>query len=58
MGRMLRQFQEHIHNKFNRYAFGFFGCEFMNLGIAIIAILATDRFLNYQFLSYGVNVYR
>ena len=58
MGRMLRQFQEHVHNKFNRYAFGFFGCECMNLCIAVISIFATHRFLNYQFLAYGLLVYR
>jgi hypothetical protein len=58
MGRMLRQFQEHVHNKFNMYAFGFFGCEVMNLVIAVIAIYATDKFLNNQFITYGVYVYR
>lgn len=58
MGRMLRQFQEHIHNKFNRYAFGFFACEVMNLAIALGAIFATDKFLNYQFITYGLYVYR
>ena len=58
MGRMLRHFQEHIHNKFNRYAFGFFACELMNLLIAIGAIFATHRFLNYEFLDYGLKVYR
>ena len=35
MGRMLRQFQEHVHNKFNMYAFVFFGCEVANLVIAL-----------------------
>ncbi|XP_059095142.1 innexin inx2-like isoform X1 [Tigriopus californicus] len=58
MGRMLRQFQEHIHNKFNRYAFGFFACEFMNLVIAVMSIYSTHKFLNGQFLTYGLLVYR
>ena len=58
MGRMLRHFQEHIHNKYNRYAFGFFGCELANLCIAIGAIFATHKFLDHQFLTYGLSVYR
>ena len=58
MGRMLRHFQEHIHNKFNRHAFGFFACELMNLLIAIGAIFATHRFLDNQYLDYGLAVYR
>ena len=58
MSRMLKHFEEHIHNKFNRYAFGFFACEFMNLAIAFVAIFITDRFLNNQFILYGLEVYR
>lgn len=58
MGRMLKHFEEHIHNKFNRYAFGFFACEVMNLAIAVAAIYLTHRFLNDQFFTYGLEVYR
>ena len=58
MGRMLRQFQEHVHNKFNMYAFVFFGCEVANLVIALTAIYATHLFFNNQFLTYGTSVWR
>ena len=27
ISKMLKLFQEHVHNKFNKYAFGFFLCE-------------------------------
>jgi len=58
MGRMLRNFQDHVHNKFNRYAFGFFACELMNLALAASALVATHRFLDYQYFDYGVKIYR
>ncbi len=58
MGRMLRHFQEHIHNKFNRYAFSFFACELTNLLVALGALFATHRFLDNQYLDYGLMVYR
>ena len=51
-------FQEHVHNKFNMYAFVFFGCEVANLVIACIAIYATHLFFNNQFLTYGTSVWR
>ena len=52
---MLKQFQEHVHNKFNRYAFGFFLCEVTNLLFAFLNIYMTDVFLNYQFFNYGIS---
>ena len=58
MSRMLKHFEEHIHNKFNRYAFGFFFCEFANLLFAILGIRMTIKFLNDQFITYGLYVYR
>ena len=57
-GEMLKHFQEHVHNKFSRYAFGFFLCEFCNLLFAVICIYLTHIFLNYQFYDYGILVYR
>ena len=57
-GEMLKHFQEHVHNKFNRYAFGFFLCEFCNLLFAVICIYLTHIFLNYQFYDYGILVYQ
>ena len=58
MSRMLKHFEEHIHNKFNRYAFGFFLCELMNLMLAFLGIYMTHKFLNEQFITYGLQVYR
>ena len=48
--------QEHLHNKYNRYAALFYTCETSNLLIVISQILVINKFLNYQFLSYGFNV--
>ena len=50
--------QEHVHNKFNMYAFVFFGCEVANLVIALFAIYLTHLFFNNQFLTYGTSVWR
>ena len=51
-------FQEHIHNKFNRYAFGFFLCELMNMVFALLSVFMTHKFLLDQYLPYGWQVYR
>ena len=50
-------FQEHLHNKYNRYAFCFYSCETSNLFIVISQIFVVNKFLHYQFLSYGFRVY-
>ena len=50
--------QEHLHNKYNRYAAMFYTCETSNLVIVTSQILVINKFLNYQFLSYGFNVSR
>ena len=50
------QSQEHLHNKYNRYAAMFYTCETSNLLIVASQILVINKFLNYQFLSYGLNV--
>ena len=49
--------QEHLHNKYNAYAAGFFACEAANLLVSIIQIFITDKFLSYHFLGYGVHVW-
>ena len=49
-------YQEHLHNKYNRYAAMFYTCETSNLVIVTSQILVINKFLNYQFLSYGFNV--
>lgn len=58
IGKMLRLFQEHVHNKFNRYAFGFFFCELMNICLALLSVFLTHKFLLDQYLPYGLQVYR
>ena len=58
LSRTLKHFKEYIHNKFNRYAFGFFFCELLNLFLAFIGFWITHRFLNDEFLTYGFDVYR
>lgn len=56
--KLLVQFCEHVHNKFNKYAFCFFLCELLNILISVSQILVTNAFLNNQFLDYGYLVYR
>lgn len=58
IGRMLKHFQEHVHNKFNRYAFGFFCCELLNPILSLFSVYLTHKFLRDQYLSYGLLVYR
>ena len=53
LSRTLKHFKEYIHNKFNRYAFGFFFCELLNLFLAFVGFWITHRFLNDEFLTYG-----
>jgi len=56
--RLLNNYQEHVHNKFNKYAFGFFFCELLNIIILVWQVFVTDRFLNHRYLKYGYEVYR
>ena len=41
-----------------RYTYGFFFCEFLNIGISISQIFLTDSFLGGRFHDYGVNLYQ
>lgn len=56
--KLLSNFIEHVHNKFNKYAFCFFFCELLNIIISLSQLFITNAFLNYQFLDYGYLVYR
>jgi hypothetical protein len=56
--KMLKHYQEHIHNKYNGYAFGFFCCELLNPCLSLISIYMTHKFLFNQYLNYGLDVYR
>jgi len=58
IGKMLKHFQEHVHNKFNRYAFGFFFCELMNPILSLTSVYLTHKFLLNQYLEYGIDLYR
>jgi len=57
IAKMLKHFQDQIHNKFNSYAFGFFGCELLNTCFSILSVYLTHKFLLNQYLEYGVQVY-
>jgi len=55
---LLNNYLEHVHNKFNKYAFCFFFCELLNILISISQVFVTNAFLNYQFIDYGYLVYQ
>jgi len=55
---LMRNYCEYVHNKFNKYAFGFFFCELLNVVITISQIFVTHAFLNYQYFDYGYLVYQ
>jgi len=55
---LMRNYCEYVHNKFNKYAFGFFFCELLNVIITISQIFATHAFLNYNYFEYGPQVYQ
>ena len=55
---MLKHFQEHVHNKFNRYALCFFFCEVANVCFSVFSVYLTHQFLLNQYLLYGVDLYR
>jgi len=55
---LLRNYCEHVHNKFNKYAACFFFCELLNVTISVSQIFVTHAFLNYNFLDFGYNVYK
>lgn len=51
-------YKDHLRNKYNRYFAYFVCCEGLNVVMAVGQIFITDRFLNKQFLGYGLNLYR
>ena len=55
--KMLRVFRDNLQNKYNRYAFIFFACEFLNLVVVFSQIFITNVFLKNQFLNYGPRVW-
>ena len=51
--KLLVHFEEHVHNKFNKYTFCLFFCELLNLSICALQIYVTHVLLNQQFMDYG-----
>ena len=39
---LLKNYLEHVHNKFNKYAFCFFFCELLNICISISQVKNTQ----------------
>ena len=55
---LVQTFQDHLHNKYNSYAFGFCVCEQLNFVVVMAQWFVTHKFLKYQFLDYGPAVLR
>ena len=56
--KMLRVFRDNLQNKYNRYFYIFFTCEFLNLVVVVSQMFITDVFLQNQFRTYGPKVWR
>eukprot|EP00092_Neocalanus_flemingeri_P002461 GFUD01002633.1.p1 GENE.GFUD01002633.1~~GFUD01002633.1.p1 ORF type:complete len:421 (-),score=78.51 GFUD01002633.1:86-1348(-) len=54
---LIQTFQEHLHNKYTKYAALFYFCETANLFVVISQIFVVNSFINYHFLSYGPKVW-
>jgi len=54
---LIQTFQEHLHNKYTKYAILFHICETLNLVVVSSQFFVVNRFLNYQFLNYGPSVW-
>ena len=55
---LLTTFNQQLRNKYDRYFFGFLGCEILNIVIVISQLFITNRFLGGNFLTYGSDVYQ
>ena len=53
---LIKTFQDHLHNKYNAYAAWFLCCEQLNFTVVMSQWFITDRFLKYQFITYGPSV--
>ena len=45
---LMRNYCEYVHNKFNKYAFGFFFCELLNVVITISQVFKNIRYIHNQ----------
>ena len=55
---LLDTFNQQLRNKYDRYFYGFLGCEILNILIVVSQMFLTNRFLGGNFLSYGFDVYQ
>jgi len=55
--KLLANFLEFVHNKFNAYTYIFFICELLNIVISVSQFFATDAFLGNQFYYYGIDIF-
>jgi len=56
--KLLDNYIEHVHNKFNTYTYCFFFCELLNIVISVTQIFITNAFLGGQFYEYGIDLYK
>ena len=49
--KLLDLFVEHVHNKFNKYAFYFFLCELLNIVITVCMVKAQNTFLTINLIN-------
>jgi len=55
--KLLKNYLEFVHNKFNAYTYIFFLCELLNILISVSQIYVTDAFLGNQFMTYGIDIF-
>ncbi|XP_071519072.1 innexin inx2-like [Panulirus ornatus] len=53
----LSKYVSHHMNGHRSWAYKFFLCEFLNLGVVVATVFFTDWFLGGQFLTYGADVF-
>ena len=54
--KLVNYFMNNIRNNYNTRYCLFIFCETLNLVVVISSLFMTDRFLNYQFVNYGIQV--
>ena len=52
----LAKYMKRTMNGHKRWAYRFFFCELLNLGVVVATLFFTDWFLGGEFLKYGTNV--
>ena len=49
---LLKNYLEHVHNKFNKYAFCFFFCELLNICISISQVKSLKTLINLKCMAF------